>query len=990
MSVWTLTHTPLSTGTPETRLIGGSEQPGDDEFGWGLEVADRVDRSLSADMVTLRYVPDDFTDYGLPVGQHVESAEGWHYGDRIAIYRDGSKWFEGEVFKEMRNASGSDHNIGWEIAGPWQSMEELTFFQLWGTTVQDDGEDPPVAELQVRERGDVTLMQEYNPVSGDYSVLKTGEQIHALADFATTRAGVVPLFQVADLESSGSGEPHPMTRGINVDFIKAQDDTVANLIRQLAKWTPGAVSWFDYETTPPTFHYSQPSGTDIINVDMDEEGDRRNVTIDISPNDELIVPYVKIAYRRIDTVDVEGEGSGSYENIIYDEFPANASDTVTDHRKALRATVDMDGANASIQVQKCKTLTIPYSVDGSNYNSDPPRDPPIDEPGSAQWRDQVVSFCTDDDRWPWLVDIVPAKNTDERNIGVVNFKVEAAEFVEGEEPDEDAGTPGTPLFPLYDTPRLLESGATGEWMNVKSQKVKITAELVFKGGARSKRNVRQYFNNPKKKEFEGTDAERFLPSVIGSWTVTATSAVTKSYERTTSQTEGEEPLLGIAESLYNQLATLQHSGTVAFEGDDFEVGEYDTNAFRPGMTLNITNANNDVWETMAATVQTVSQSFASRRTTLSLGVPRQLGLNDFITLARLWRNNPPKFTTQEERTTGKASSSSGDVEGPENTKVDGGSSDPPNSEENSFSVKCSDNIDSDGARDEVFKFSIAPGWVTSERAIVSEAPSTAEYEAIMPTLNDTPLDDADAPTQTVLSDLYIVYAKHEYDDDGVIESVKIEYGQELPSGGGGVGSDEYREIATIELERDARTNILEASVDQKVDSDYYWPSKIVPPSGGGGSSTDESWWTYTPQFGDQEMEITGTILIQKESETEGDQIPDEEWGIIDVSGSPLLNDDADNYYFILPEHLARSEAVTVGSEEFKAWNYAVTPELGVPLYEFVHSGDPTPPNRWAVLVGFVEAANGAIVSAKWSHDPVDCRLHYKSSDEISEPSGQTE
>jgi hypothetical protein len=657
MSVWKLTHTPVG-GSAVTKLLGGSEQPGDPDEGWGMEVATRTDKSLSTDMVSLKYTPDDYSDAGLPGGTIGEPTTGWNYGDSIIILRDDSPWFQGQLHHENRMASGTRHEIGWQVAGPWQAMEELTYFQTWGTTTQD-GSDPPAAVAETRERGDVTLMQSYNSTTGVVTVLKTGEQIHELAEFATTRAGASPLFQVADLTSTtGSNEDRPMDRGLLVDFIQATDETVANLIRQLAKWTPGAVSWFDYESVPPTFHYSVPSASDEIVIDMDVASTRKNVEINLTPNHELVIPYVKIAYKRIDTVDVEGSGSGSYMNVVYDEFPVGSSASLDDHRKALRATVNLDGADASVQVQKCRTRTLPYSSDGSNL--DPLLgSPPLDAPGTNAWKDQVRRFCSADDRWPWLKDFIPTGDQDS-NIGVVSFKVEPIEFEDEVEPIEGEPLPPA-LYDLWETPRVLETGATAEWMNVKSQKVKVTATLIFKNGVRKRsKGVRQHFSKPGVAEWNN-GAKIVGPAAVGEWTVTATSALTKSYERTTAQTVGEDPPEDIAELLYNQLASLRHSGSVTFDGDEFDEGDLDVNGFHPGMTLSIVGAdiNNPEWDAddattpMNAVVQTVSQSFGNRNTTLTLGTPKQLGLNDFVTLQRLWRSNPPIYTTTAQRTTGK-------------------------------------------------------------------------------------------------------------------------------------------------------------------------------------------------------------------------------------------------------------------------------------------------------------------------------------------------
>lgn len=836
LSVWTLTHTPAATGTPVTRELGGDTQ--DDPGGWGFESMSRTDRSMEADTVALRFTPDQFDNVQEPRGSDPDDE--WVYGDHVAIFKDGFKWFEGTVDAVVRSASGQRHIVGFDIAGPWQALEEITYYQTYGSTVQTE-DDPPVAEVQYVERGDVTLMQRFDPVTGLVTVIRTGEQIRDLMTFAAPLTGSSPTFQVADLQGeAGSLEPYPMEPGIFVDFVRATDETVANLIRRLARWTPLCTSWFDYGTSPPTLHFDQLAPpTDIDFTNTGDEG-QHDVDIDLSPNDELTVPYVKIAYKSINTVDVEGEGSGSYDVVQYDEFPAGASGTVTDHRKALRATVELAGADATIQTQKCATRTIPYSKDGSNYTPPATGDPPANAPGTDAWRDDVRKFLAADDRWPWLKDILPTGDTSS-NIGVLDFKVakveidDAVSFPPGEEPPE---------YDLDETPRALESGATAEWMNVKTQKVKVSATLIFKGGSRKSKNVRQYFNNPEFTFIGDNGNEEFGPSVVGEWTITATSAVSKTYERTTSQTESEVPPVGIAQKLYDDLSQLRHTGTIVFESDELGLSPSgDVNAWRPGMAINITNSKNPAWENMGAVVQEVTQSLPDRVTTLRVGVPNQLGLNDFVTLARLWRANPPSYTREDERSSGKASGAS-KAEGGEETPVNRGPGDPPHTEPNSFSIKAGAKLDANGNPDGTsFEFTVGEGWVTSERPVASGAPSTDQYEAIMPEFEGERLDNPDeTPKRTITAALTIVWAEHKYTPEGVLESVEIDSGAQFPDdGGGGKGESDYRRLGQIELENNTETGELEAVVTQEVDSDYYWPGKIEF-DGDGGVYTNKNFY----------------------------------------------------------------------------------------------------------------------------------------------------
>tara|TARA_R110000796_G_scaffold167313_1_gene284187 strand:- start:5771 stop:6811 length:1041 start_codon:yes stop_codon:yes gene_type:complete len=166
-------------------------------------------------------------------------------------------------------------------------------------------------------------------------------------------------------------------------------------------------------------------------------------------------------------------------------------------------------------------------------------------------------------------------------------------------------------------------------------------------------------------------------------------------------------------------------------------------------------------------------------------------------------------------------------QGPESLPKGGsGPGDAPFSEGNSFSIKCGAQFDAEGVLNGEYTYTVDPGWVTSERPIVSGNPSTGAYTAIMPTLGGDRLDADTPPSPETSGALTVLWAKHSYDAYGVLTSVAIESGLELPEGGGSISADDYREIGKIELVANA-SGTLEPVVTQYVESDYYWPGKVA-------------------------------------------------------------------------------------------------------------------------------------------------------------------
>ena len=795
---WTLMH----VSSAVTRELGGDPLDTSSSGGWGFEIARRRRSSFRADTLELQVVPDAF-DEDAP-GTH--NPGNWSNGDQVEVFRavDGGepvRYFAGRLSGERRSADSIEQSLAWNVVSPWQDLEELQYFQTWGTRRTDpDNEGGQLSALV--ERGDVVLMQRYTG-SGSAVAIKTGEQVFDLLEFAAFRTGATPTFQFP----GGPGNPDSwLFTGINVDFVQARDETVANLIRRLMEWHPRAVSWFDYTTTPPTLHISE---TDFDTVEIDRT-DLDQTGIDISPNDELNPPYVKISYKRVNQVDA-ASGSNSYVDVVEDVFPLGADTSSTDHRKALRATVDLEGSRASIQEQRVRTRTIPESFDESNI------DPDSEEPfefGTA-WKEKVLKFWANDDRIGWLADLIPPGDEliDHLDVAardghlVVQPEILDLEAFPGGDPD--------PTYELWETPRALDRGSTVQgWMNVKSQRVKCSCRITFKGPAKNSKTVAQLFQK--------NDAITGLPLLEASTTVTATDAVSKTYSRVTSQTAAEDVPQGIAEKLYDDLSILKHTGRVRIEADD--VGATVTNTdgdevdLRPGLLINITNSNHSGWATIEAQVQEVVEGIEVGGTDIIVGAPEQLGLQNFVALARLWSRNPPGYTTQDERETGKVPGIGKNTGGEHNAK------------ENPVIVPADRDpflVSLDGlATDPNVELFVEPGEVLVDR----EDDGITRRDPIVPKFIGGERLDADPrPSFTFQNgDRKEMVFAHKFDDQGNVEDVEIQFAAQVPQDDDDGQGTEYRHIATVD------TNENPPVVEQHVQGNYYWPRKKEPVVPGGG------------------------------------------------------------------------------------------------------------------------------------------------------------
>ena len=783
MADWQLTHTPPG-GSPNTKTL----------VEWGVTGARKTLNSLQSDTVDLSFIPEDASSNtsAAPIGGEVSD---WAFGDYISITKDAVQWFAGTLGNPQRDIS-TNHILRWPIDGPWKDLEEIQYFQIYGSTREDltDPDNPTTAVDQI-ERGDVTLMQRWSG-SGVPTVLTTGQQIEDLLNFALNR--MPASFQLG---------VDAVLDGMFVDFVEARDETVANLIRKLAKWHPMANSWLEYNTTPPTMHFDEPSGQ----IDIDYSSP---VDIQITEEADKIPPYVKLDYKAVNSLNIDGDHNSYVTTFTefggppgFDEIAYTALD---DHRRAIRATIDLDGSDANVVTQRVRARELPFSSDESNI--DPEGDPPENRPPSDEWEKTVLDFLNEDDRLPWLNTMFPEGQAIENNIQVKSFvisKSEPSDKVEFPPPNPEDEDP-EPVYELWETPRILDEGSDNpSSMNVKSQRIKIEYELLAIGDDIKKdKGILGHFNARGFSEKDGPTKLNHYPMASGSFTLVATSATSEFYSRTTAANAAEEPPTGIAQKLYDDLKVKAHTGTIKFTEDDL----FPAGAARPGQLYNITNSQNPEWSDMLVQSQQVTEDIATGTTTISVGKPEQLGLNDLIKLMRLWRANPPSYTDNRQRTQGRLASA--------NAEIRGGDRGPQTTHDGDQKVKIPltlEIVKSATGSANAFSLVQEPGHIITQRSSDGTL-----IPPIMPTIDDggqKPLDDDTRPKLGISPDIGVAYHEISFDANGNITGVELKTANTLPDANPGISEPEYRQLGKYDTTKDPPT------LESEVEGSYSWPSK---------------------------------------------------------------------------------------------------------------------------------------------------------------------
>jgi hypothetical protein len=243
---------------------------------WGL-VAESVqlDRSsTAADVLTVRQAANDCL-----------ATLTFAYDAAVIVYRDrvgsgtswsgGSIYFSGRATVPTRSGNGPSESVNYRFHGPWFDLEHQIFHQSWTWYT---GSPPAATTYSTCE---VFLGRN---LAG--AALNTGAQITEALNWAIT-CGV--SLQIGTIDPA-----------VNIFYINARSITCAEVIRTMLRNTPDAVCWFDYTTTPPTFHCRQLANLTALTVTL---GTEKFAGLDLTPRYDLQVPSVLIHFKQSNEVD---------------------------------------------------------------------------------------------------------------------------------------------------------------------------------------------------------------------------------------------------------------------------------------------------------------------------------------------------------------------------------------------------------------------------------------------------------------------------------------------------------------------------------------------------------------------------------------------------------------------------------------------------------------------------------------------------------------
>lgn len=257
----------------------------------------------------------------------------------ITIYRSGVPWFYGVRVDSAGVAGPGEESGDIVFNGPWWWLENIIYQQDWFSYTAGANELAKNSHLTLNMVTDS---------AGTVSKLSTKGQIEAviawalecIADVDGDTPGLVP-FQLDTTDIPAA----------NVPVTEVRDIMCSQVIQQQLRWTPNAVVWFDYSTTPPTLKIKpRASITDAALSLAASPDDADMAGLQITPRYDIQVPEVVLKYEQVNYTN-----GIAYTQLILDAYPVGA---IGRKPKAFVGTIDLRGLTVSQSTNEIVAETI--------------------------------------------------------------------------------------------------------------------------------------------------------------------------------------------------------------------------------------------------------------------------------------------------------------------------------------------------------------------------------------------------------------------------------------------------------------------------------------------------------------------------------------------------------------------------------------------------------------------------------------------------------
>ncbi len=299
MSAWTLNDTPAADlGVASIRLQRSSQ---------------RTDECL------------------LRVSAPFDGAAIFTHGSTVTLKKDDDTYFVGRCDRDPRagNASSEQHDVS--LLGPWWYLENRIFRQAWTQITNPETTPPTTAEIATTY---VIL-----GMAQDGTRQTTGTVMAEAIDFAIASGAPMQLGTIM--------------AGVQVPLDECNDITCAEVLHRCLRWTPDAVVWFDYSTSPyPSINISRRADLTASSLPASTgSGSVKIVACQCAPCWSLKIDGVRLYF----TVD-----SNPFPSVI------QSAGTLTGFQ-VMECTIRLGGSKQTLLLNKVEVIELPSDPNDATF-----------------------------------------------------------------------------------------------------------------------------------------------------------------------------------------------------------------------------------------------------------------------------------------------------------------------------------------------------------------------------------------------------------------------------------------------------------------------------------------------------------------------------------------------------------------------------------------------------------------------------------------------
>lgn len=253
---------------------------------------------------------------------HSKNSSLANFGDFVEVLKDNVRIFAGVCFSKTNSENAKSAETIYIFKNAWLDLMEIPFMQEWNAVNLDSESPLPVNNFKTRTVFGADKTGKKIPISTQLvEVLNYAKQYGANIDFCLGEFST----EIPNDEES--------------------DMTCDEALKRILRWSPDAVSYFDYTSEIPVLHIKKRSELETFDV-----SNFAFKNLSYSSREDLKVENVCVIYEKKNS-----DGGQTFEAFTKDVYPKNAN---AGGKKSLVMSVQLGGYSCHVQNQKITTENI--------------------------------------------------------------------------------------------------------------------------------------------------------------------------------------------------------------------------------------------------------------------------------------------------------------------------------------------------------------------------------------------------------------------------------------------------------------------------------------------------------------------------------------------------------------------------------------------------------------------------------------------------------